>query len=135
MGKTSEALRAGLNLTFRPRRDDDAPMKRALLLALCLALTPCSQPRQVVIELEGTKLTYNCGSFEPQARTTDESRAVHWRARFTVKRARESKDAVLLRSLQTARDIGDTRRLEELVVKDECERGPVPDFHPPGVVR
>jgi hypothetical protein len=107
-------------------------MKLALTIMFFLALTSCSQPHQVVIEGEGLKLTYDCGRFEPKARTPTESRAVHWRARFTVKRARESGDTVLLRSLQTARDLGDTRRLEELVVKDECERGPVADFHPPG---
>jgi hypothetical protein len=97
-------------------------MKLALTTIFCLALTSCSQPRRVVIEYEGSKLTYDCANFQPQAKTAADSRAIMGKTREVVGRARESGNWVLFRSLNAARDLRDVKRLEELIVRDECAR-------------
>lgn len=97
-------------------------MKRAIL-CLCL-FASCSPTRQVTIEQEGIKLTYECGRFEPKAKTFEEGRAVMLQALDALPKARESGDLSLFHSMRAARDARDIRRLEELIVTAECKRQP-----------
>jgi hypothetical protein len=99
-------------------------MTRTLLLALCASplLLACASPVTVFIEGEGSRLRYTCGRFEPQARTAADARAIMGRSRETLGRAREGGNVALFNALVAARDASDTRRLEELIVEDECTR-------------
>lgn len=82
----------------------------------------CATPKIVTISSNGVTLKYTCGRFEPQARTNVEANVVLEKSVEAIMHAREVGDIGLARSLKAARDLKDIRRVEELIVTDECSR-------------
>lgn len=100
----------------------NCPAMRALPLLALLFLAACKPPLTVMIHHEKTFLHYDCARFEPKAKTFEEMQAVRIFAVDSILRARNEGDQVLARSLKAAREMKDIRRLEELLVQDECAR-------------
>lgn len=93
-----------------------------LLLLPILVLSACA-PHKTFVTTEGdVSLKYDCAHFEPQAKTQAEGNAVMMRAVSAIRAAKERGDISLSRSLKLARDLRDVRRVEELIVMDECSR-------------
>jgi enolase len=92
-----------------------------IILALVLSAT-CATRKEVIITDEGTTLKYDCGHFEPQAKSHEETLALMRKSIESMERARSEDNIALLRSLRAARELRDIRRLEELIVHEECAR-------------
>jgi hypothetical protein len=96
-------------------------MQRLLTIILALLTsTACAARKEVSITDGGTTLKYDCSHFEPQAKSREETLAVMHKSRESMERARSENNIALLRSLRAARELRDIRRLEELIISDEC---------------
>jgi ABC-type oligopeptide transport system substrate-binding subunit len=96
-------------------------MRRVLVIILALLISAaCAARKEVTITNEGTTLKYNCSHFEPQAKSREETVAVMRKSIESMQRARSEDNIALFHSLRAARELRDIRRLEELIISDEC---------------
>jgi outer membrane PBP1 activator LpoA protein len=97
---------------------------RLTIIILALIFTGCAARarKNVIIKYDDVTLSYDCAHFEPKAKTNEESIAILIKAVEAITRAREENNIALTRSMKSARDLKDIRRLEELIVEDECAR-------------
>jgi len=91
-------------------------------LLVLLIFATCTTRKEVTIIDEGVILKYDCSHFEPQVKSREETSAVMHKSIETMERARSEDNVALFRSLRAARELRDIRRLEELVVREECAR-------------
>jgi hypothetical protein len=98
-------------------------MTRLLTTILALSIfAACAARKEVTITDEGVTLKYDCSHFEPQVKTREETSAVMHKSIEFMERARSEDNVALFRSLRAARQLKDIRRLEELIVREECAR-------------
>lgn len=93
-----------------------------ILILTLLILAACAAHKEITITDEAAALKYDCGHFEPQAKSREETLAVMRKSIESMERARGEENIALLRSLRAARELRDIRRLEELIVHEECAR-------------
>ena len=94
---------------------------RLFTFTLCLLIfAACTSHKTVTIASEGVALSYDCARFEPQAKSQEETFALMYKSIESMRRSREEDNIVLFHSLRAARELKDIRRLEELIVSDEC---------------
>lgn len=99
-------------------------MIKFLTVIIALAFVGCAAKKERVVSISdgSNTLTYNCNNVQPQAKSQTDVLTVMMKSADVIIRAREEDDIALARSLKAARELKDIRRLEELIVADECKR-------------
>jgi hypothetical protein len=98
-------------------------MHRLITIILVLLIfAACTTRKEVTITDEGVTLKYDCSHFEPQVKSREEISALMHKSIESMERARDDDTVALFRSLRVARELRDVRRLEELIIREECAR-------------
>lgn len=95
------------------------PRLKILILALVICVG-CSKKTVTLTDDRGHALKYDCAHFESQAKTDEDTHLILFKTAETLRRASAEDDNALTRSLRLGRQFRDIRRLEELIVADEC---------------
>ncbi len=92
----------------------------AAMLSGCTKQIAPPAPVTVTIGDGNAALTYDCSKFQPLAKSHEQIMILRQQSTEIILKARGEGDLALARSLRSARELRDYRRMEELIIEFEC---------------